>query len=47
MYFLQMAVPATELGWIPDLAIIVAITIGVTVLGSRRTESTAGQQPVR
>jgi hypothetical protein len=37
MYFLQMAVPATELGWIPDLAIIVAITIGVTVLGSRRT----------
>src|SRR6266508_3306227 len=32
MYFLQMAVPATELGWIPDIAIIVA----VTVAGSRR-----------
>jgi hypothetical protein len=47
MYFLQMAVPATELGWIPDLAIIVAITIGVTVLGSRKTEPAAGQHPVR
>jgi hypothetical protein len=36
MYFLQMAVPATELNWIPDLAIIVAMTVLVTVLGSRK-----------
>src|SRR6266545_1804696 len=27
MYFLQMAVPATELGWVPDLAILTAVTI--------------------
>ena len=36
MYFLQMAVPVTELGWIPDLAIIVAVTVLITVVGSRR-----------
>jgi len=36
MYFLQMAVPATELGWPPDLAIIVAITALITVAGSRK-----------
>ena len=36
MYVLQMAVPATELGWIPDLAIIVAVTIAITSLGSRK-----------
>ncbi len=36
MYFLQMAVPATELGWIPDLAIIVAVTVAITAGGSRR-----------
>lgn len=36
MYFLQMAVPATELGWIPDLAIIVAVTVAITAAGSRR-----------
>jgi len=36
MYFLQMAVPATELGWIPDIAIIVAVTVAITVAGSRR-----------
>jgi hypothetical protein len=36
MYFLQMAVPATELGWIPDLIIIVAVTAAVTAAGSRR-----------
>src|SRR5713101_1552467 len=32
----QMAVPRTELGWIPDLAIIVAVTVAITVGGSRR-----------
>ncbi len=37
MYFLQMAVPATELGWIPDLAIIVGVTVAITAGGSRRT----------
>jgi len=36
MYFLQMAVPATEFGWIPDLAIIVVATITITAAGSRR-----------
>lgn len=37
MYFLQMAVPATELGWIPDLIIIVAATVALTAAGSRRS----------
>jgi len=36
MYFLQMVVPAIELGWIPDIAIIVAVTVAITVAGSRR-----------
>jgi hypothetical protein len=36
MYFVQMAVPATELGWTPDLAILTAVTILITVLGSKR-----------
>ena len=37
MYFLQMAVPATEVGWIPDLIIIVGITALITVAGSRKS----------
>lgn len=37
MYFVQMAVPVTELGWIPDLIIIVGVTAAVTAVGSRRT----------
>ena len=37
MYFLQMAVPATELGWVPDLIIIVGITAAITAVGSRKT----------
>ena len=36
MYFLQMAVRATELGWIPDLVIIVVVTAAITAAGSRR-----------
>ena len=36
MYFLQMAVRTTELGWIPDLVIIVVATAAITVAGSRR-----------
>ena len=35
MSFLQMAVPRTEIGWVPDLAIIAGATIVITVLGSR------------
>jgi len=36
MYFLQMVVPATEFGWIPDLIIIVVATAAITAAGSRR-----------
>src|SRR5258706_7327885 len=36
MYFLQIAVPATELGWTPDLIIIVAVTVVITAVGARR-----------
>src|SRR2546425_13223047 len=35
MNFLQMTVPRTELGWEPDLVILAAATIAITVLGSR------------
>ena len=41
MYFVQMVVPATEFGWIPDLAIIVAVTVLITVAGSRRVTAAA------
>ena len=37
MYSLQMVIPALELGWIPDLAILVAATIAITVAGARRS----------
>jgi hypothetical protein len=37
MYLLQMAVRATELGWTPDLVIIVVATVAITVAGSRKT----------
>jgi hypothetical protein len=40
MYFLQMTVPATELGWIPDLVIIVGMTAAITAAGSRRAAAT-------
>ena len=36
MNFLQMAVPRTELGWVPDLIILAVATLAITVLGSRR-----------
>jgi hypothetical protein len=36
MDFLQMLVPATELGWVPDLAILAAAAIAITAWGSRR-----------
>src|SRR5579884_1536805 len=35
MYFVQMALPATELGWTPDVIILAAAAALVTVLGSR------------
>ena len=36
MYFLQTAVPRTELGWGPDLAILAAAALLITALGSQR-----------
>ena len=36
MYFVQMAVPVTELGWIPDIAILLVTTIAITAAGSRK-----------
>jgi hypothetical protein len=36
MYFLQMAVPALELGWVPDVIILVAATALITTLGARK-----------
>jgi hypothetical protein len=35
MNFLQMAVPRTELGWVPDLVILAAVTVAITFFGSR------------
>lgn len=36
MYLVQMLVPATELGWGPDLAILAAATVAITLLGTTR-----------
>jgi hypothetical protein len=44
MYFLQMAVPATELGWIPDIVILVTVTVLITALGAKQT---VGQETPR
>jgi hypothetical protein len=41
MYTLQMAVPVTELGWVPDIAILVGVTIAITLSGTRRAASAA------
>ncbi len=35
MDFVQMAVPKTQVGWVPDLLILAAVTILITTLGSR------------
>lgn len=40
MYFLQMAVPATEFGWVPDIIILVVVTVAITAAGSRREAAT-------
>jgi hypothetical protein len=39
MDFVQMAAPATELGWVPDLLILAAVTAALTALGSRAAAS--------
>ena len=39
MYLLQTVVPATELGWGPDIAILVGVAVVITALGSRRSSS--------
>lgn len=36
MYFVQMAVPVTELGWTPDIAILIIVTVALTAAGSRK-----------
>ena len=33
MYFVQMAVPQAELGWLPDIAILVGATALITLYG--------------
>jgi hypothetical protein len=33
LYFVQMAFPRTELGWLPDIAILVGATVVVTLYG--------------
>jgi hypothetical protein len=40
MYMLQMTVPATELGWVPDIAILVVVTIAITLTGARKPAAT-------
>lgn len=40
MYFVQMVVPVTELGWVPDVAILLGVAIAITVAGSRRAAAT-------
>ena len=37
MYFLQMWIPALELGWVPDIAILVVVTVAITLFGVQRT----------
>jgi hypothetical protein len=34
LYFVQMAVPVTELGWLPDVAILVLAAILITLYGA-------------
>jgi len=40
MNFLQMAIPKLELGWVPDIAILVLVTVLITLLGARKGETT-------
>jgi hypothetical protein len=41
MYFLQMAVPAAELGWGPDIAILVVAAVVITLMGARTPTTVA------
>jgi len=34
MYLVQMAIPAAELGWIPDIVILVVAAVGITAFGA-------------
>lgn len=43
MNFLQMVMPQTELGWVPDLVILAGVSIVITVAGSR--SATASSAP--
>lgn len=36
MLFVQMALPATELGWTPDVIILAGVAAGVTVAGATK-----------
>lgn len=36
MYLVQMLVPATELGWGPDIAILLGAAVAITLVGARR-----------
>jgi len=40
MYLVQMAIPAAELGWIPDVVILVVAAVGITVFGAARPSTT-------
>ena len=42
MYFIQMAVPATEFGWTPDLIILAAATVAITAAGARKSGAGVG-----
>jgi hypothetical protein len=33
MYFVQMAFPLTELGWLPDIAMLVGVSVMITLYG--------------
>ncbi|HYT05262.1 MAG TPA: hypothetical protein VEM13_10345 [Gemmatimonadales bacterium] len=41
MNFVQMVFPKTEVGWVPDLLIVAAVTIVITALGSRSAPPSA------
>ena len=36
MYLVQMAIPAAELGWIPDIGILVVAAVAITVFGATK-----------
>jgi hypothetical protein len=42
MFVLQMAVPVTELGWVPDIIILVVATAAITAVGAGPRGSAPG-----